>query len=118
MHGWNDCPLVGVWPEALCSPVVYMAIITPHSKDASVQHSDAHIAAAEVHGCHLQPGVCAQIHPGNSVEMLLPVRATDTVDTPRGIAVTGTRALLIVCQVDPDVSADVIRLNAVSLTSR
>lgn len=52
--------------------------------------------------------------------MLLPVRATDTVDIPveEGSAVTGMRALLIVCQVDPDVSADVIRLYAISLTSR
>ena len=65
-----------------------------------------------VHGHH-NPPHC------KDASVLLPVRATDTEDTPveEGSGVTGTRALLIVCQVDPDISTIDIQLNAVGLTS-
>ena len=116
MHGWNDSPLVVVRPVALRSPEAHMPIMASDCIDAPVQYGDAHIAAAEVHGCHFLPGVRAQIKPANSVEMHRTVKATDTVDVPvkEGSVVIGTRALLIDCQVDPQVSADVICLNAVS----
>lgn len=92
-----------------------MSIIASQCIDAPIQHSHAHVAAAAVHGRYLLPGVQDGVKSADTVEMLHPVKAANTVDVAfeEGGAMIGTRALSSNCHVGPSVSSDIIRFNAV-----
>lgn len=116
MHRRNKTPLVGFRPVALCRAESSVSVVASHGIDAPIQHGHAHIAAAIVHRCHLMPGVCTEVKPAHAVEMLHPVKATNTVDIAieEGSAVIGARTLQIVGHIDPVVCSDIIHLNAIS----
>lgn len=80
----------------------------------SVQQNCAHIAAAEVHGCHIVPRVCVQVKLAHTVEILDAVKATEAVETivVDHCAMVGTWRFQILFNIDPIVGAEVVGFDA------
>lgn len=115
IHGCDDRPLVSLGPVSLGSVESGVPVVAAHGIDASVQQSDADIAAAEVHGGHVMPRSRAQVKLAHAVEVLHPVKAAEAVD--RAVVDCGAMVrtrLQIVLHVDPDVRAEVVGLDAVA----